>query len=51
MTVDLIQNWVLGSLVNAVLDPLFIFTFDWGLEGAALASVAARIAALVVATA
>ena len=33
---------VLGSLVNAVLDPIFIFTFGWGLEGAALASVAAR---------
>jgi putative MATE family efflux protein len=33
---------VAGSLVNAVLDPLFIFTFEWGLEGAALASVAAR---------
>ena len=33
---------VLGSLVNAGLDPLFIFTFNWGLEGAALASVAAR---------
>ena len=26
---------VAGSLVNAVLDPLFIFTFGWGLEGAA----------------
>jgi putative MATE family efflux protein len=35
-----------GSLVNAVLDPLFIFTFGWGLEGAALASVAARLAVL-----
>lgn len=33
---------VLGSLVNAGLDPLFIFTFNWGLEGAALASVVAR---------
>jgi MATE family, multidrug efflux pump len=33
---------VLGSLVNAGLDPLFIFTFGWGLEGAAWASVAAR---------
>jgi putative MATE family efflux protein len=33
---------VLGSVVNAALDPLFIFTFGWGLEGAALASVAAR---------
>jgi len=31
-----------GSLVNAALDPLFIFTLGWGLEGAALASVAAR---------
>lgn len=33
---------VMGSLVNAGLDPLFIFTFGWGLEGAALASVVAR---------
>lgn len=33
---------VLGSLVNGALDPLFIFTFGWGLEGAALASAAAR---------
>lgn len=40
---------VLGSLVNAVLDPLFIFTFDWGLEGAALASVVSRLVVLWVA--
>lgn len=40
---------VLGSLVNAVLDPLFIFTFGWGLEGAAIASVAARFVVLIVA--
>jgi len=33
---------VVASLVNAVLDPLFIFTFGWGLEGAALASVVSR---------
>jgi putative MATE family efflux protein len=33
---------VAGSLVNAALDPLFIFTFGWGLEGAAWASVVAR---------
>lgn len=33
---------LVGSLVNAALDPLFIFTFGWGLEGAALASVVAR---------
>ncbi|MEO1078403.1 MAG: MATE family efflux transporter [Pseudomonadota bacterium] len=32
-----------GALVNAVLDPLFIFQFGWGIEGAAWASVASRI--------
>ena len=40
---------VLGSLVNGALDPLFIFTFGWGLEGAAWASVAARFVVLIVA--
>ncbi|WP_084631131.1 MATE family efflux transporter [Ferrimonas senticii] len=35
---------MVGGLVNAVLDPLFIFTFDWGLHGAAWASVVARVA-------
>ena len=40
---------VSGSLVNGALDPLFIFTFGWGLEGAALASVVARIVLLAVA--
>lgn len=40
---------LIGSAVNAGLDPLFIFTFGWGLEGAAWASVASRWAVLVVA--
>ncbi|MCB1675198.1 MAG: MATE family efflux transporter [Halioglobus sp.] len=40
---------VLGSLVNAALDPLFIFTFGWGLEGAALASVVSRMVMLAIA--
>jgi putative MATE family efflux protein len=31
-----------GALANAVLDPLFIFHFGWGIEGAAWASVASR---------
>ena len=38
-----------GSLVNGLLDPLFIFTFGWGLEGAAWASVASRVVVLVIA--
>lgn len=33
-----------AAIVNAVLDPLFIFGFNWGLEGAAAASVMARVA-------
>ena len=33
---------LIGGTVNAVLDPIFIFTFDLGLEGAAFASVVAR---------
>jgi len=33
---------VLGSLVNGILDPIFIFTLGWGIEGAAWASVVAR---------
>lgn len=35
---------LLGGMVNAVLDPIFIFTFGWGIEGAALATFASRIA-------
>ncbi|CAA0125689.1 Uncharacterised protein [BD1-7 clade bacterium] len=40
---------VAGSAVNAVLDPLFIFVFGWGIEGAAAASVAARFSILIIA--
>ena len=40
---------VYGALTNAALDPLFIFTFGWGLEGAAWASVASRVVTLVIA--
>ncbi len=40
---------VAGSVVNGVLDPIFIFAFGWGLEGAAWASVVSRFVVLVVA--
>lgn len=33
---------MLGAAVNLVLDPLFIFGFGWGVEGAALATVIAQ---------
>ena len=32
---------VLGAVVNLILDPIFIYTFDWGVAGAAWASVIA----------
>ncbi len=41
MTVTLV-----AGAVNAVLDPIFIFYFGWGLEGAAIASICARFATL-----
>ncbi|MEM6577218.1 MAG: MATE family efflux transporter [Pseudomonadota bacterium] len=40
---------LVGALVNGVLDPIFIFSLDMGLEGAAWATVAARIATMLVA--
>ncbi|WP_394127713.1 MATE family efflux transporter [Vibrio hepatarius] len=35
-----------GGIVNAILDPIFIFGFGWNVEGAALASVFARFTVL-----
>ncbi len=40
---------LIGALVNLVLDPIFIFLLDLGLNGAAMATVAARIATLAIA--
>ena len=40
---------IAGGVVNAALDPLFIFTFDWGLAGAAWATVASRFCFLIAA--
>ena len=37
---------LLGGGVNAVLDPIFIFGIGWGIEGAAVATAASRIAML-----
>jgi len=37
------MTMLLGALINVILDPLMIFYFDLGIEGAAIASVAARV--------
>lgn len=39
---------IAGGVVNAVLDPIFIFVFGWGIEGAALASAISRFAIVAV---
>ena len=33
---------IIGSIVNVVLDPIFIYTFNWGVEGAAWATIFSR---------
>ncbi len=35
---------LLGAIINTILDPLFIFVFHWGIEGAAWATVIGQIA-------
>lgn len=32
-------NILLGAVINIILDPLFIFVFGWGIQGAAIATV------------
>lgn len=38
---------ILTVVVNAVLDPVFIYGFDWGIRGAAIATVLAQVISLV----
>ena len=38
---------IMTVLLNAILDPLFIFTFDMGIRGAAVATILAQIVALI----
>lgn len=34
---------IAGAIINTILDPLFIFVFDWGIFGAALATILGQI--------
>ena len=40
---------LLGAIINTILDPLFIFAFQWGIAGAAWATVIGQIASCVMA--
>ncbi|MEL7565926.1 MAG: MATE family efflux transporter [Dehalobacterium sp.] len=33
------MTMLIGAILNIILDPIFIFTFDWGIRGAALATI------------
>ena len=38
----------LGAIINIILDPIFIFGFNWGIKGAAYATIIGEIATLIV---
>ncbi len=38
---------IVGALINVVLDPIFIFVFEWGMKGAALATILSMLASAV----
>lgn len=40
---------LLGAVINIILDPVFIFVFQWGMKGAAIATVLGQIATAVLA--
>ena len=40
---------LIGAVINIILDPIFIFTFKWGMMGAAVATVIGQIATAVLA--
>ncbi len=39
---------VIGALLNCILDPLYIFVFEWGVAGAAIATISSQILSAVV---
>lgn len=43
-TVTPMKSMILGNAINAVLDPIMIFTFGWGIAGASIATFIGRLA-------
>lgn len=39
---------LIGSVLNIILDPIFIFTFGWGIAGAAIATTLSQIVTLII---
>jgi putative MATE family efflux protein len=43
------QVMVIGAVLNLIVDPIFIFVFEWGIQGAALATVLSQMTGAVMA--
>jgi len=43
-TVTPMKSMILGNGINAILDPIMIFTFGWGIAGASIATFIGRLA-------
>lgn len=41
---------LIGAVLNTVLDPIYIFIFDWGVKGAAIATITSQIISAVILT-
>lgn len=39
----MMRSMMIGAILNVILDPIFIFGFDWGISGAALATIIGQI--------
>ena len=39
---------LLGAVINIILDPIFIFLFDWGIKGAAFATITGQVISFIV---
>ncbi|MDO4531627.1 MAG: MATE family efflux transporter, partial [Bacillota bacterium] len=39
----MMRSMMIGAALNVILDPIFIFVFDWGIQGAALATITGQI--------
>lgn len=41
-------SMIIGAVINTILDPIFIFCFNWGVTGAAIATIIGQFASLVI---
>lgn len=47
----MMRSMMIGAALNVILDPIFIFVFDWGIQGAALATIIGQMVSGIIALA